>query len=210
MIRVILFGAPGCGKGTQANFIESEFGFTKISTGDLIRAEIKTESTIGKKAKAVIDRGELVSDKIIVEMVKKRVGKNDINNGYVMDGFPRTVNQANELSKIYIDKEFAIHLVIDGGVILDRLLFRLTCKECSAIFNQKTKLPKKERICDICGAKLENRADDNEETIKNRLLVYKHETLPVINYYENKSRLYEVNANDIGINVFGKIKGIIK
>ena len=210
MDRVILFGAPGAGKGTQADFIEQSFGYRKISTGDLIRAEVKAGSEIGNKAKAIMDKGELVSDEIIIEMVRKRVNQEDINNGYTMDGFPRTLNQASELSKIQIDREIAIYLKVDENEVVQRLTSRLTCKDCGAIYNVKDKPPQKENTCDICEGELEKRMDDNEETIRNRIEVYTETTMPVIDFYKEKNILHEVNASNSMKNVFSEIKRILK
>ncbi len=209
MVRVVLFGAPGSGKGTQADLIEEKFGFKKISTGDLIRAEVKDETQIGKTVKGILARGELVSDDIIIGMVKNRVKQKDIAAGYIMDGFPRTIDQARELSKLKVDFEVAIFLKVDEQVVIDRLTSRLTCKNCGAIFNVKNKPPQQEDICDVCGGVLETRMDDNEETIRNRIEVYKKQTGPVIDYYRELGTLYEIDAGIPVGKIFAAIQGIL-
>ncbi len=210
MMRIILFGPPGCGKGTQADLIEKEFGYIKISTGDIIREEIKNKTKIGEKVKAIIDAGELVSDDIIIEMVKNRLKKGDIKKGYIMDGFPRTIIQAERLSEIYVDEEIAIFLNVEEEKIIDRLCNRLTCKKCGAIYNLKVNPPKEEGICDKCGGELYKRSDDNEETIKNRLKIYFESTMPVINYYKAKGILKEIDGfGDIEV-VYERIRGLLK
>ena len=210
MNRVILFGAPGAGKGTQADFIEQNFGYKKISTGDLIRTEVRSGSEIGKIVKAIIDNGELVSDEIIIEMVKRRINQDDIKKGYIMDGFPRTLKQALELSNIKIEREIVIYLKVNEDSVVERLVSRLTCKKCEAIYNIKDKPPKNPEICDVCGGILERRMDDNEETIRNRIKVYNETTLPVIDFYREKGILYEVDASDSIDEVSLKIEGILK
>lgn len=209
MIRIVLFGAPGSGKGTQGDLLQEKYGYIKISTGDLVRAEIKAQSHLGEKIKAITDKGELAPDSIIIEMVKNRVKQNDISIGYTMDGFPRTLDQAKELSKIAVDREIAIFLKIDEAAVIDRLVSRLTCKNCGAIFNKKNKPPRTAGICDECGGRLETRADDNEETIRNRIDVYKTQTEPVIEYYRKHSSLYEVMADKAAADIFEEIKRIV-
>lgn len=209
MLRIVLFGAPGSGKGTQGDLLEKKFGYKKISTGDLIRAEVKAESDIGKKVKAIMEKGELVSDETIIEMVKTRVKHNDITAGYTMDGFPRTLEQARALSKIPVDREIAVFLYVDEDAVVERLVSRLTCKNCGAIFNTKNKPPKKEGACDECGGQLERRKDDNEETIRNRIAVYRTQTEPAVKYYRENSTLYEVNATGTVEEIFSKLEEIV-
>lgn len=209
MIRVVLFGAPGSGKGTQADMIEATFGFKKISTGDLIRAEVKAGSAIGRQVKEILDRGDLVSDDIIVGLVKNRVKQADISAGYTLDGFPRTIEQAQALSKIEVDREVAVFLKVDGQEVTRRLMSRLTCKSCGAIFNKKAKPPRREGICDACGGVLEIRMDDNEETIRNRIEVYRKQTEPVIDYYRKSGSLYEVLASGSVDEIFSEIREVL-
>lgn len=210
MLRIILFGAPGAGKGTISNILEEKYNYKKISTGDLIRDEVRSNSIIGKKVRSVIDKGELVSDDIIIEIVKKRVTSKYICEGYIMDGFPRTIIQAKELSKMVADREVAIYLKVeDEKIIIDRLLSRVICNNCRAIFNTKNKPPKKKGICDICGGILEKRTDDNERAIRERLRVYREVTKPIINYYEDKGVLNRIDASVSVREVLKEIEGIL-
>lgn len=210
MDRIILFGAPGAGKGTQADLIEENYGYKKISAGDLIRAEVKSQSVIGKEVQEIIARGELVPDDIIVKMVKNRVEQDDIGNGYIMDGFPRTINQAHELSKIKTEREISIFLKVDEQFVADRLLSRWTCKNCEAIYHEKNKPPRKEGICDECAGILIKRTDDNLETISKRIQIYNQETLPVVNFYREKGNLHEVDSSRSIEEVFSNIEEILK
>ncbi len=210
MKRILLFGPPGCGKGTQADLIQKEFGFIKISTGDIIRQEIKNQSQIGKRVKSIIDAGELVSDDIIIELVKNRLNRGDIKNGYILDGFPRTIIQAERLSEIKVDEEIAVFINVEEDKLIRRLTSRLSCKKCGAVYNLNVNPPKKDGICDKCGGELYKRSDDNEETIKNRLKVYFDKTLPVINFYRAKGSLKEVDGfGDIN-DVYNRIKGLLE
>ena len=209
MLRIVLFGAPGSGKGTQGDLLEEKFGYKKISTGDLIRAEVKAESGIGKRVKTIMEKGELVSDDIIIEMVKNRVKQDDITVGYTMDGFPRTLDQAKALSKIPVERETAIFLDVDEDAVVERLVSRLTCKNCGAIFNIKNKPPKKEGTCNECGGPLERRKDDNEETIRNRIAVYRTQTEPAVKYYRENSTFHEVNAAGTAEEIFSKLEEIV-
>ncbi len=210
MKRIVLFGAPGCGKGTQGDLVEEKFGYKKISTGDLVRAEIKSGSETGAQIKAIAEKGGLVSDDIIIGMVEKRVQQDDITDGYIMDGFPRTLDQAKALSNIDVENEIAIFLNVDEDAVVERLVSRLTCKNCGAIFNTKNKPPKKENTCDDCGGPLERRKDDNEETIRSRMAVYREQTEPVITYYREQGSLNEINANRPVQEIFNEIQGILK
>jgi len=198
MRRVILFGAPGVGKGTQADYIEQKFGFIKISTGDLIRSEVAARSPIGCEVETLIKKGELVPDTIIIDLLKNRLMQDDLHHsgGYIMDGFPRTIPQAEELSRIPVDSEIAVFLdVHDENELIHRIMSRLTCTSCSAIFNLENNPPKKNGFCDECGSKLVQRTDDNEVTIHNRIQVYRDHTQPVIDYYRQKGFLHLVDAS---------------
>jgi len=210
MKRIILFGAPGSGKGTQADKIEREFSYKRISTGDLIRAEVQKKSIIGKKIEDYNSKGSLVPDEIIIEIVKNRVQTDDVNSGYILDGFPRTLGQIKGLSSIPSDHEVAILLKVDENVIVNRILFRLLCEKCGKIYNTVTKIPLKKNVCNRCGATLSRRSDDTEDIIKKRIVIYREETLPVISYYRGKGNLYEIDASmDIG-KVWEKIRELIK
>ena len=212
MVRIILFGAPGSGKGTQADSIENKYGYKKISTGDLVRAEVKAKTPLGLEIKTIIENGELVPDETIIKILKKRLKQDDIKNGYIMDGFPRTRPQAEALSRMEIENEVAIYLnILNEDVIVKRLLSRLTCTNptCGAIFNVENNPPKTAGQCDYCGSPIKQRADDNKETVRKRIEVYQEQTKPVIEYYKQKGRLYEIDASRTIGDVFESIKGVL-
>lgn len=214
MVRVILLGAPGAGKGTQADAIEDMYGYKQISTGDLIRAEVSAKTKIGLKVKTIMEKGELVSDDIVIELLKNRLKQDDIVGGYIMDGFPRNRHQAEELSRMETDREIVIYLdVMNEDVVVKRLLSRLTCSGCGAIFNALSDTPKKAGKCDDCGGTLIQRADDNEETIRNRISVYKEQTQPEIDYYLEKGQegyFHQIDASKSVDEIFTVIKGVLR
>ncbi len=195
MKRIILFGAPGSGKGTQAEIIEKEFPFVKISTGDLTRTEVKKKSIIGKKIEEFNSKGLLVPDNIIIEMVKNRIKQDDIKEGYILDGFPRTIEQVKGMVELEADEEVAIFLKVNEEIVVKRIMSRLFCTSCGEIFNEIYNKPNIDNVCNNCGAKLTKRTDDTEDVIKKRILVYREETLPVINYYRGKGNLHELDAS---------------
>jgi len=213
MIRVILLGAPGAGKGTQADAIEDKYGYKQISTGDLIRAEVSAKTKIGLQVKAIMEKGELVSDDIVIELLKNRLQQKDIVNGYIMDGFPRNRYQAGALSRMEADREVVIYLQVNEEVVVRRLLSRLTCSGCGAIFNLLSDTPKQAGKCDECGGILIQRADDNEETIRNRIRVYKEQTQPVIDYYLEKGQegsFHQIDASKPAEEIFAEIEGVLR
>jgi adenylate kinase len=209
MIRVILLGAPGAGKGTQADAIEDIYGYRQISTGDLIRAEVSAQTVIGLKVKATMEKGELVSDDIVIDLLKNRLQQDDIVDGYIMDGFPRNPHQAERLSAMKVDREVVIYLEVDEEVVVKRLLSRLTCSNCGEIFNLFSNPPRTEGKCDECGGNLMRRADDNEETIRNRIRVYRQKTQPVIDYYRDRGSFHRLDASAPVEEVFATIKGVM-
>ncbi|MDP4133131.1 MAG: adenylate kinase [Bacillota bacterium] len=188
-MKLILLGPPGAGKGTQAEFLSERFGIPAISTGAIIRDVIASGSDEGKAIKERIDSGNLLSDETVVEMVKNRLTKEDCKNGFMLDGFPRTINQAKALDdmEIVIDKVLSIEL--SDEEIIKRLSGRRECKNCRASYHVEDNPPKKPGVCDRCGGELIIRADDNPETIKNRLSVYYESTEPLKSYYEKKGLL---------------------
>jgi adenylate kinase len=195
MKRVILFGAPGAGKGTQAEFIRSRFGFVKISAGDLIRTEVESDSELGRCLKSIIEKGELVSDEIIIEMVNQRLNRGDIQEGYILDGFPRTIPQAKALEKLKADKDFIFYLKIgDPTRVVGRVVTRLTCSNCGATFSTITNKPKQDGVCDLCGGELAMRSDDQAETISHRIEIYRQSTKPVIDFFRRQGVLIEIDA----------------
>ena len=210
MKRIILFGAPGSGKGTQAEKIEREFSYKKISTGDLIRAEVQNKSIIGEKIEEFNTKGLLVPDQIIIEMVNSKISSGDIKKGYILDGFPRTLDQVKGLSAVPADEEIAVFLRVDEDIIVNRILSRLSCENCGEIFNTVSQPPARENICNKCGSELTKRNDDTEEIIKKRIIIYREETLPVINYYRGKGNLHELDASRDIKEVWAKIRELVK
>lgn len=197
---IILLGPPGAGKGTQAKQIVERYGIPQISTGDLLRENVKLGTELGKKAKAVMDAGKLVSDELVCEMVAERVARPDCARGYILDGFPRTVGQAEWLdgflsargSKLPLR---VIKINVDYDKLIKRLTGRRTCSACGTIYNIYTNPPKVSEICDQDGAKLTFRKDDSEEAIATRLKAYEKETLPLADYYRKRGILTEIDGD---------------
>lgn len=197
-MNIVMLGAPGTGKGTAAKMLAKKLNLPHISTGDMFREQIKNETELGKEANEYISKGLLVPDELTIRIVKDRLSQPDTESGVILDGFPRTLEQAKELSKIMQEKGKKIDLVpelkIPDEVIIQRIINRATCsnKECGAIYNLKYKPSKVEGICDYCGSKLSTRADDNEETVKQRLEVYYNNSKDLINYYKEEKTLYSI------------------
>lgn len=209
-MRLILLGPPGSGKGTQGDLIEDKFGFPKISAGDLLRSAVKQGTASGLKAKKSIDKGELVEDYIILEMIKDRIGKDDCRNGYTLDGFPRNVSQAELLEEIGPEKEeTAIDIRIDDETVVRRLSSRYICSECNNIYNIKNAAPTDEKKCGRCGGKLVQREDDSPEVIKKRLSVYHNETEKLVRYYNKKGIYKAVDGEGRIEEVFQRICSLI-
>jgi len=197
---IVLLGPPGAGKGTQAKQIVERYGIPQISTGDLLRENVKLGSDLGKKAKAVMDAGKLVSDELVCEMVAERVARPDCARGYILDGFPRTVGQAEWLDGFLSARGSKLPLrVIKINVNYDKLIRRLTgrrtCPVCGTIYNMYTNPPKADEVCDKDGAKLTFRKDDSEEAIATRLKAYEKETLPLADYYRKRGILTEIDGD---------------
>ncbi len=197
-MRIVLLGAPGSGKGTQAKLIVEKYGIPQISTGDLLRAAVAAGTELGKRAKAAMDAGELVSDDIVLGMIRERLAEPDTEKGFILDGFPRNLSQAEALDTLLdeLGKPLQAAILIDVPFdsLLKRLTGRLTCEQCGAVYNIYTNPPKQEGVCDKCGGKLIHRADDNEETIRNRLQVYQQQTEPLIDYYEKQGKLHRIDG----------------
>ena len=210
MKRLILFGPPGSGKSTQANLICEAFAYVKISTGDLVRAEIEADTELGKTIKTYSQIGQLVPDDIIITMFKKRLDRGDIRNGYILDGYPRTVSQAGQLLKLPVSEENVIHFKIDPEEIVKRMTARLICSDCGAVYNRLFDLPKAAGICDNCQGKLETRVDDREETVRKRIKVYLDETMPVIEFYRQKKLSLEVDVLLDKDQIYSTLEGIVK
>ncbi|MFH1074104.1 MAG: adenylate kinase [Candidatus Firestonebacteria bacterium] len=197
-MNLIILGAPGAGKGTLSDELVKEIKIPKISTGDMLRKEVKEGTPLGLKAKEIMAKGALVSDDIINELLKNRIKQPDCEKGFMLDGFPRTINQAEELDKIMkeinLKIDLVVNLVISEELIIRRLTNRRVCRKCGANFNLVSLPSKKEGICDLDGGELYQRADDNETTIRNRLQVYAKDTQPLIDYYIRKGLLQNVIA----------------
>ncbi len=191
-MKLIILGAPGAGKGTQAEKLSEKFSIPAISTGAIIREAIEKETPFGIKAKTYIDKGELLPDDAVIDMLMHRIASDDCKDGYILDGFPRTVSQAEALENSGIKIDTALSLEVDDDVIVDRLAGRRECSSCRTPYHIKSYPPKVEGVCDRCGAPLIQREDDNPETIKARLEVYHEKTAPVKKYYEDRGLLTKV------------------
>lgn len=192
-------GPPGAGKGTQAEKLTEILNIPHISTGDMFRKAIKDQTDLGKQAKSFMDKGELVPDEVTVGIVKDRITEKDCRNGFLLDGFPRTVVQADALAKMLEDLGIKLDSVINVEVPYEELIGRLTgrriCRSCGATYHMIFNPPKDEGVCDKCGGELYQRDDDTEETAKNRLLVYEKQTAPLLEYYNNTGLLVNINGN---------------
>ncbi|NTW65212.1 MAG: adenylate kinase [Nitrospirae bacterium] len=205
--RVVLLGAPGAGKGTQAKMLIDRFKIPQISTGDILRKAVADGTPLGKEAKVIMDQGGLVSDKIVLGLVEERIKQQDCKNGFILDGFPRNTVQAEALDKILSGMNMpltvALNIDVDLNDLLKRLTGRRTCKSCQQMYNIYFSPPKKEGVCDKCGSALFQRDDDKEATIKKRLDVYQQQTAPLIDYYSKKKIMKTV----VGV---GSIEDIFK
>ncbi len=212
-MKIIMLGAPGAGKGTQAKMIADKYALPHVSTGDIFRANLKEGTELGMKAKAYMDQGALVPDELTVEILLDRVSKDDCKNGYVLDGFPRTIPQAEVLDKELEKLGDAVDLAIDVEVpdenIVRRMSGRRACVKCGATYHVEHIPPKQEGICDRCGAELIQRDDDKPETVQKRLSVYHEQTAPLIDYYTKKGILKTVDGTQDMDAVFGAITAII-
>ncbi len=208
-MRIVLLGAPGAGKGTQAKKIIEKYPIPQISTGDLLRAAVATGSALGKEAKSHMDKGELVPDSVVLGMVKERLNQDDCKKGYILDGFPRNTKQAEALdgmlSSLSLPLTAALSVDVPFEDLMKRLTGRRTCKACGQMYNIYFNRPAKDKVCDKCGGELFQRDDDKEETIKKRLEVYTAQTAPLIDYYGKKSILKSVPGTGSIDQIFGKV-----
>ncbi|UWO50382.1 adenylate kinase [Eshraghiella crossota] len=212
-MKIIMLGAPGAGKGTQADKICAKYNIPHISTGDIFRANIKNNTELGQKAKSYMDKGELVPDELVVDLVVDRIKADDCTNGYVLDGFPRTIPQAEALDAALAainDKvDYAINVEVPDENIINRMSGRRACVACGATYHIVHIPTKVDGVCDKCGAKLILRDDDKPETVKNRLNVYHEQTQPLIDYYTAKNVLHEVDGTKAMEDVFSSIVSIL-
>ena len=213
-VKIIMLGAPGAGKGTQAKKIAEKYSVPHISTGDIFRANIKNGTELGKKAKTYMDQGALVPDELVVDLVVDRVAQDDAKNGYVLDGFPRTIPQAEALdaalAKLNDKVDYAIDVDVPDENIIDRMSGRRACVTCGGTYHIKYNPTKVENVCDACGGKLILRDDDQPETVKNRLKVYHDQTQPLIDYYTEKKILKSVDGTQDMSEVFNCIVDILE
>ena len=212
-MKIIMLGAPGAGKGTQAKKIAAKYQIPHISTGDIFRANIKNGTELGKKAKTYMDQGLLVPDELTCDLVVDRIQQPDAANGYVLDGFPRTIPQAEALDKALAANneavDFAINVEVPDENIINRMSGRRACVGCGATYHIQYNAPKVEGVCDTCGEKLILRDDDKPETVKNRLSVYHEQTQPLIDYYSKKGVLAEVDGTQAMDDVFNAIVNVL-
>lgn len=213
-MRLILLGAPGAGKGTVAKLLTAVDGSVQISTGDILRAAVKDGTELGKQAKAFMDAGDLVPDQLIMDIMGERLLEDDCKAGFLLDGFPRTIPQAEALkvllAKLNIELDAAVNLNVPRDVILDRLTTRRTCTGCGAIYNVKSNPPKVEGVCDVCGGDVVQRDDETEEAISNRLDVYNEKTAPLAGFYEGEGMLMDIEAtsSEVVVNAIKEKVGI--
>ena len=198
-MRCLIMGAPGAGKGTYADTIKKHFGIPHISTGEIFREAIASDSELGRLAKKFIDKGNLVPDEVTNEIVKKRLKEEDCSEGFLFDGYPRTIAQAEAfdemLKELNIKLDVVVNIDVEDDVIISRIINRRLCPSCGRGYNLVTLKPKIEGVCDDCGTPLYQRKDDNEETIKSRLEVYNRQTKPLIEYYENQNLLLQIDGD---------------
>lgn len=209
-MKYVLFGPPGGGKGTFARQIKTVLPkIPHISTGDIFRENLRNKTELGLKAKKYMDDGALVPDDVVIDMIKDRLSQNDVKeSGFLLDGFPRTIEQAEALDEI-TDIDAFLLLEVSRDIIMKRLTGRVSCAKCNEIYNIYTLPPKKEGICDKCGAELKHRSDDTEETVNNRLDVYKKNAEPIIEHYKNKNLLQKIDSTDTLAMSEEEIKGAI-
>ena len=213
---VVLMGPPGAGKGTQAEKLAEEFTLPHISTGDIFRSAVKEGTEMGKKAKEYMDKGELVPDEIVIGIVKERLAKPDCSEGALLDGFPRTVEQAQALDEVLEDLKLNISAAVSVDVQEEELINRLTgrrvCRSCGATYHIKFNPPKVRNICDHCSGELYQRSDDTIDTVKERLAIYRNQTMPIIEYYKQKDLFHSVDGaraiDDVFVDIAAHLRGI--
>lgn len=208
-MKLVLLGAPGAGKGTHAKRLADKYGIPHISTGDIFRANLKNGTELGKKAKSYMDQGLLVPDELTVDLVLDRINQADCEKGYILDGFPRNLFQAEALTKALAEKneeiDWAVHLMIDDSLIVDRMSARRVCSQCGASYSITVAPPKTEGICDRCGGPVVLRDDDKPETVLKRLGVYHEQTEPIVGYYRSLNKELQIDSTLSMDEVFAQI-----
>ena len=212
-MRLVFLGAPGVGKGTQADRVTAQFGWPKISTGDLLREAVRKQTPLGIEAKKSMDAGKLVPDSVVIGMVREKLGEPLCQNGFILDGFPRTVPQAEELNRMLADRGLTLDRVINFRVtredIVKRLSGRRSCPKCQSVFHVEFAAPKISGQCDRCGTALVQRSDDKPETIEARLMVYDEQTSPLIAYYEGKNKLRDLDGSGEMAQVYDRLAKVL-
>ena len=213
-MRLILLGPPGAGKGTQAKMLKEKLLVPQISTGDILRQAIKDNNELGVKARSFMDAGQLVPDDVVIGLIKERIKQVDCEKGFILDGFPRTIVQAEKLSETLTEMGLVIDRVVDlevnAGEVISRLAGRSTCPDCGGLFHEKSCPPKVSGICDSCGGVLAQRQDDNVETILKRLEVYQESTAPLKQFYEKQGNLKAVTARGSVEEIFSRVLEMVK
>ncbi len=212
-MRLIIFGPPGAGKGTQASRISNKYGLLHISTGDMLRASVKEGTELGKLAKSYMDKGELVPDNVVIGIIKERIKKADSKDGFLLDGFPRTIPQAGALDKMLSEEGYKVGTVIsievDDDEVVKRITGRRVCEKCGAMYHIIFDPPKNSGYCDKCDGKLYQRDDDSEDVVRNRLKVYQNQTAPLKDFYKKTGILKPVCGTGTVEEVFGEIERIL-
>lgn len=213
-MRLVLIGAPGSGKGTQAKFLIEKYNIPQVSTGDLLRAAVAAQTPLGRQAKAVMDAGQLVPNDIVIGMIRERIMRPDAENGFIMDGFPRNLEQAEAIDTLLANLgrpiDAVLQINVDFDLLMQRMAGRLTCLSCGTLFNSFTNPPSIDSQCDNCGGTLHHRSDDNEETIDRRLRIYETHTQPLTAYYSNKGNLHVIDGQGTVEEVKKRIKSALR
>jgi adenylate kinase len=213
-MRLVLIGAPGSGKGTQAKFLIEKYNIPQVSTGDLLRAAVAAQTPLGRQAKAVMDAGQLVPNDIVIGMIRERIMRPDAENGFIMDGFPRNLEQAEAMDTLLVNLgrpiDAVLQINVDFDLLMQRMVGRLTCLSCGTLFNSFTNPPAIDSQCDNCGGTLHHRSDDNEETIDRRLRVYETHTQPLTAYYSSKGNLHVIDGQGTVEEVKKRIKSALR
>jgi adenylate kinase len=208
-MKLILLGAPGAGKGTQAQKLVEKYNIPQISTGDLLRAAVTEGTELGKEANEYMTSGRLVPDEVVIGLIEERLAKDDCKDGFILDGFPRTKAQADKLGEI-TDIDAVVNIAVDTSILVDRLTGRRTCRSCNNMFHMVFNPPKQEGVCDSCGGELYQRADDNTETVKNRVDTYNDNTALLIDYYRGTGKLKDVDGQGAIDDIFQNILGVLE
>ncbi len=193
-MKLVIFGPPSAGKGTQAQKLAKRYGIPQVATGDLLREHVAKKTPIGLKVKEYLDSGKLGPDDLIVQMMAERVSEPDCRDGYLLDGFPRTIGQAKELEKM-TEVDIVLNIVVDLEVLVERAVGRRICPKCAAVYHVKFNAPKTEGVCDMCGFTLIQRDDDKEATVRNRLKVYQEQTAPLVEHFKRKGVLVDIDGS---------------